>query len=366
MKARLPLDFQRKSSLQRTSCRGRPTLAANRFDFLRLLFAAVVLVYHAWVLTAVAPQGMTERVLAQMAELAIQGFFVVSGALVFGSFERSRGLGDYAAKRVRRLYPAYAVIVLIPAIASGFVTGWSDIEAVGRYLAANLVFLNFLEPDLPGLFSGNPFSEVNGALWTLKIEVMFYMALPILAVILRPFGRAWWAPLLLIYVAAEAWRLLIPVYLDHPLAPQLARQLPGQMAYFASGMVLWKLWGLGKSKAVHFGIVGAGLMAASFVHPTLEPLRAAGLAGMITFVAFAPGPAFRAARFGDISYGLYITHFPIIQVFIMAGIFAAIPFAGFLAVVIFAVLAASYLLWHLVEKPALRRDSHYRVAEEAG
>ena len=46
-----------------------------------------------------------------------------------------------------------------------------------------------MQPSLPGLFAGNPFREVNGALWTLKIEVLFYLVLPVLAWILRAAGR---------------------------------------------------------------------------------------------------------------------------------------------------------------------------------
>ncbi|RIJ15052.1 acyltransferase [Henriciella mobilis] len=330
---------------------------------MRLVFAGAVFAYHACVLSAAGPGGQVETGLARAAELGIQGFFIVSGALVFGSLERSQNLGVYGSKRVRRLYPAYAVIILLPAIVSGFVTGWGDVEAIARYLGTNLIFLNFLEPNLPGLFAGNRFTEVNGALWTLKIEVMFYLALPALALVMRLFGKAWWVLLLIIYGAAEAWRLLLPVYLDHPLAPELARQLPGQMAFFASGMVLWKVWDLAKARAIRLGLAGTAILAASYAHPILEPLRAAGLAGVIACLAFAPGPAIRAARFGDISYGVYITHFPILQAMVMAGLFAALPLPAAFVLAAVGVLFASLMLWHLVEKPALRRDSHYRKAD---
>ena len=299
-----------------------------------------------------------------MAELCIQGFFIVSGALVFGSLDRSKSLALYADKRVRRLYPAYAVIILVPAIASLIMTGFGDLGAVLRYVGVNLVFLNFLSPDLPGLFQANRFTEVNGALWTLKIEVMFYMALPVIALVMSWAGRRWWLILALIYVAAEAWRLGLPRLLDSPFAPELSRQLPGQMAFFASGMAVWKLWDKAKATPAKFGFFGAVLLAVSFAHPLLEPLRAAGLAGLIAAIAFLPGPKLDAARFGDISYGLYITHFPILQALLAAGAFASLGlgWGGALAAVL--VVAASFLLWHLVEKPALRRDSHYRLVSE--
>ncbi len=338
-------------------------LAANRFDFLRLAFACGVFAFHAWVLAAFAPDGAVERSLGHMAELSIQGFFIVSGALVFGSLERTRSLLTYASKRIRRLYPAYATIILIPVLISGFMTGWARPEALMEYLGANLIFLNFLSPDLPGLFADNRFSAVNGALWTLKVEVLFYMVLPVFAVFLRLFGRFSWVLFGLVYVLAEMWRLLLPVYFHHPLAEELSRQLPGQMAFFVSGMVLWKLWRTAAKQPGLFGLVGLALVLVSFLSPWLEPLRAAGLGGIIGYVAFAPGPSLQAARFGDISYGVYITHFPIIQALVMLGLFGPEQALVGIAAATALVLLASFLLWHLVERPALRRDSHYRRAE---
>lgn len=302
--------------------------------------------------------------LGHLADLCIQGFFIVSGALVFGSLDRSASLAQYGEKRFRRLYPAYAVIILVPAIVSLIMTGFGDVGAILRYVGANLVFLNFLSPDLPGLFQANRFTEVNGALWTLKIEVMFYMALPVIALVMNRAGRKWWIVLALIYVAAEAWRLGLPHLLDNPFVPELSRQLPGQMAFFASGMAVWKLWDIAKAKPEKFGVLGAVLLAASFSHPVLEPLRAAGLAGVIAAIAFLPGPKLDAARFGDISYGLYITHFPILQALLAAGAFASLGLGWGFVLATGAVLAVSFLLWHLVEKPALRRDSHYRLVSE--
>lgn len=70
--------------------------ASNRFDLIRLLLAAGVFAYHAIALGAIAPSGLLERGLAQLAQVSIQGFFVVSGALVAGSLARASSLADYA------------------------------------------------------------------------------------------------------------------------------------------------------------------------------------------------------------------------------------------------------------------------------
>ena len=179
----------------------------NRFDALRLAFASMVFVYHAVALSGLVADSPLELNLAVIAELSIQGFFIISGALVYGSWERSRGLADYTSKRVRRLYPAYIVVILIPALISATLSfgqpgAWQEI--VG-YISANLVFLNFLAPSLPGLFEEQRHTIVNGALWTLKIEVMFYLAVPLLAWGLSKLTRYWWVGIGLLALGGLAW-----------------------------------------------------------------------------------------------------------------------------------------------------------------
>ena len=342
-------------------------MSDNRFDFLRLVFASTVFVYHMLVL-ALSPSKLTASIWAGMAELSIQGFFIVSGALVYGSLQRSSSLGLYAEKRIRRLYPAYAVVILVPTLYALMKTG--AVDHVARYLGANLIFLNFLEPTLPGLFEANAQPEVNGALWTLKIEVMFYIILPLLSWILSRSARLTILTIAVIYVGAEAWRLGMEWLALRPHAEglpadalfwQLARQLPGQMSFFVSGIALWLLRDIARKRWFLTGIVGAGYLLTSYTS-FLEPLRAAGLAMLIAAIAYAPGPRLNAAKFGDISYGVYITHFPIVQALVAAGLFAASPALGIVTSVIL-VVAASFILWRVIERPMLRRDSHYRRAE---
>ncbi len=333
----------------------------NRFDALRLLFAALVFVYHISVLSVTGPAPL-QAVLARLAELSIEGFFIISGFLVFGSLERSHSLRHYAEKRIRRLYPAYFVVVMIPALYVLFHGGAG--REVAHYLAANLVFLNFLHPTLPGLFADNPVPVVNGALWTLKIEVMFYMVLPVLGLILAKAGRGKWAVLVLLYIGAEIWRAVVPeLHISH--AAQIARQLPGQMSFFAVGMGLYLL---GDRIVPYSGrLVLAGLVLTGLsIMPGLVFIRAVGLGALVFALAYGPGPGMNAARFGDFSYGLYIVHFPIINALVAAGLFAPPSWRGWLLAPVL-VLFASALMWHVVEKPFLARSSHYRrAAQERG
>ncbi|RYY91585.1 MAG: acyltransferase, partial [Alphaproteobacteria bacterium] len=216
----------------RDSQGSRPT-TANNFNLLRLCFALMVVAYH-----LVAIPGWGEAILRQMAllaEVGVQGFFVLSGYLVYASLERSSSMAAYAEKRFRRLYPAYAFVILVCAGAALIASpaAREDLLGVARYTGWNLIFANFMEPNLPGVFASNPMTEVNGALWTLKIEVMFYLVLPILLWLLRLCGRYDWIGCLLLYVGAEVWR----AWFNHIGQFEIARQLPGQMSFFLTGMM---------------------------------------------------------------------------------------------------------------------------------
>ncbi len=336
----------------------------NRFDFLRLVFAAAVAVYHAFVLAKIAPRLQTEKYLGTAAELSIQGFFIISGALVLGSLVRSEKIGLYAEKRFRRLYPAYTVVILVPAIIALVLSG--QFKAVLSYLLPNLAFLNFIEPTLPGNTKFGLFDNyagiVNGALWTLKVEVMFYMALPIIWWVMKKLPKLQLPLILGMIIFGELWRLTFTDLIDHSYSEQLARQLPGQIGFFAIGMYMWL--NLDKFKNPNLGTLLAGIVLVTlsiwqpFSPGAMAAMRPLGLALVIGWIAFSAGPALNAARYGDMSYGIYITHFPIIQACIAFGLFGS-PFVG-LTVSLALTLIASFALWHLVEKRALLSSSHYR------
>ena len=335
-----------------------PTHSRNNFNLLRLLFALMVVIYHAIALPGLAGWDHIEAWTSVGAEIGVQGFFVLSGYLVWASLERSSSLGVYAEKRARRLLPAYVAVVLVCAIAAVILVPAvrNDLAALGRYVGWNLTLLNFMAPSLPGVFEANRFTEINGALWTLKIEVMFYLVLPLLAFVLNVAGSRRWIIIAVIYVAAEAWRNLLPP--QGGAMVDIARQLPGQMSFFITGIALCA-WREGLNWRSALAPVGIVLLVVSLIVPQAAPLRAAGLGIVAVWLAVGIPRLFDAARFGDLSYGLYIVHFPIIQCVIAAGLFAT-PSMGF-AVAGGASVTAALLLWWLVERPALRRDSAYRT-----
>lgn len=167
----------------------KPTLQLNNFDLLRLVFAVTVSLVHAHTLTNFRELTLLSRILSS--DIAVKSFFIISGFLIFMSYEKSSSLNNYYEKRIRRIYPAYFIVVLSCALLLFFLSNKSLAYYFStqwlKYIITNLVFLNFLQPALPGVFDNNSMNAINGALWTLKIEVMFYITVPIFVFLFRNF-----------------------------------------------------------------------------------------------------------------------------------------------------------------------------------
>ncbi|HET9699841.1 MAG TPA: acyltransferase, partial [Burkholderiales bacterium] len=212
---------------------------ANNFDLVRFVLAAIVFLFHAGGLSGRPELEPLSRWLS--AEFAVQAFFTVSGYLIFMSYERSGTLGQYFERRVRRIYPAYAFVVLAGAAGGLALTRLAPADYLAspelwRYVGWNLLFLNFLQPTLPGVFEANPLAVVNGALWTLKVEVMFYLSVPLLVWLFRRLPRA--ACIAALYLLSVAYTLILRELVQAPgVLERLQFQLPGQLTYFLAGAV---------------------------------------------------------------------------------------------------------------------------------
>jgi peptidoglycan/LPS O-acetylase OafA/YrhL len=331
----------------------------NNFDFLRLLFATIVCVVHAQQLSAVSDLTVITSFLSST--VAVKAFFVVSGYLIFMSYERSSSVWSYIQKRVRRIYPAYFTIVVACAIGLVTITNLTVSDYFSsawiKYILANLTFLNFLKSDLPGVFEGNALQAVNGALWTLKIEVLFYLSVPVFAFVFRKYGHVrcmtFFYLLSFMYVAICNE---LAVRTGHPIYEEFARQLPGQLCYFLSGALYYFYASKLKPYLLHLALASIAVLAlnSKLSLLVLEPFALA------TLVVFAATYKYMGnfGKYGDFSYGVYILHFPIIQILIQFGIYKDAPWL-FLSVVLLLTIAGAIAMWHLVEKQFLSRTSHY-------
>lgn len=321
---------------------------------LRLLFAASVVLSHAAAL--IDGNGHHWLRIILNSEAAVQGFFILSGYLVCGSYDRIRAPIEFYKRRFLRIYPAYFVAVLLfialglaQAAALGNAVRWPELP---RYLIANLATLNFLQPGVGGVFAGNQVEVVNGALWSIKVEIMFYACLPLLYALGRRLSFAALA-LALITLGAIWWPALNWLGAQWGVTPPLSfkYQLPGQLHYFGLGIALFARSRGHLSPAVMIGILVWTLLLLVGLGETREAVHALVLVAVIgTLSALPQLPDVLGGQ--DISYGIYLCHFPLIQLLLAAGL-GQLPFLVYLAIVVLLVVGYGLASWRLVERPAL-------------
>jgi peptidoglycan/LPS O-acetylase OafA/YrhL len=324
----------------------------NNFDALRLVAAVAVIFSHSFLIAE--GSDAHEPLIWLTGRQCILGlcgvfvFFTISGFLVTESYERTASPLDYLAKRALRIFPGLFAALMVSAFIFGALATTLPLAQyfarpeIYGYVVGNAL-LNLRIHELPGtLFVDNPVGlEINGSLWTLRYEVMMYLLVLALGVLhllrLRVLLLG-----LAIGLAALQWDALD--FLD---------AFGFLLAFFAIGMVLYKLRGTavldGRIALLALLGLAASIPLRQFI--PLFPLFGGYLA--IYLATSRRFPVLHAARFGDLSYGLYIYGWPVQAMVIHAMGGKATWWQLFLVALPLAMLAA-WLSWHLVEKHFLR------------
>jgi peptidoglycan/LPS O-acetylase OafA/YrhL len=388
---------------------------------LRAIAACSILVYHTWLYS---PPGSGSANLGRL-DPYVPGltygvilFFTLSGFLLYRPFVaailRGRPLPDlrrYLRNRALRILPAYWFILLFCAVVLGSVLFWdaSGNLANGRLLDASRMaraafFVQGYSPStlLVGI----------GPAWSLAVEVVFYCALPLLALLAfalarrRPnrAGRRWAAlvPPALVLVLGLTGKLA-GHYLVPPAAPfddwgqnwhsVVVRSFWCQADLFAFGMTLAVLrvdsedgllrlprwW----RKAALIGALAAYAVVAKtpdgqqLSYSPRNTLVAAACAVVLALVVLPAGRAADSAfvrvletrpfvAAGVVSYSIFLWHEPLIR-WIDAHDFTLAGRGGLLVNLLAAAAitgVASGLTYRFVEAPALRLKFRRGVATQ--
>jgi len=233
---------------------------------------------------------------------------------------------------------------------------FSALGSTLRYLAANMVLANFLQYDIGGVLSGLHNPGINPSLWTLKIEIGFYLIVPLIFGATRRWG--WWI-LAIIFAASVSYSL----FTLHLGDERLARQLPGQLQFFVVGVALYLFGERLRVPALVSGVIAvAFLVAWTMMHPIPPGVRPLIVAAFVfSFALCTPVIPLK----WDISYSVYLLHGPLLQTLILLGLFRdTVPF---LAGVVGTVLALACVTERIVESPgnALGRRVARRLGQHA-
>lgn len=321
----------------------------NSLDIVRYYLSFVVLLSHFAELTG------TAYIFPTQSNSAVGGFFILSGFLVFYSYLRCPSLKEYFRRRALRILPPYLTIVILCAIVGGFITTLPFIEyltsaQLWQYLAANLTLANFLQPSLPGVFEGHIHEAVNGSLWTIKVEVMLYLTLPLAAWALSRYNKAW--ALIVIYVSSYIYKIWMGYIYEETgemVYRIMQRQIGGQLLFFYSGVALLLYFDYFQRHVKWlFPIALAVCFASKAVNwfDAIEPLCIA-----IVIIGFAYNCRWFEwmRKYDNIAYDIYLFHYPVIQLVVYWGLPEINIYLSF-AVAFILTIILSLISWYCIER----------------
>lgn len=341
-------------------------------DGARGIAALSVLLLHAWLYTTTQSSDLSapSDAIAHELRLGLVLFFVLSGFLLWRPWlapERAgtsfrRRVRRYALRRAARILPAYYV-ALVGAIVIVLAVGDAHHTPPATHLPLFLVFGQNLTAATLG--------KLDPPMWTLGVEVCFYVAVPLLGLALRAVrGRAARALLgpALLFIAGTAYNVALSR--GHVPPPTAINQLPAMAPDFACGMLAAALldgpplrartrWPLLLGGVLL--VVANGAWHTQFAVDAQQIVRdlpaAAGFACVLVALARAPRPGLLATpplrALGEVSYGLYLWHMPLIFLLRDIGLWPSsmLPAAVLLVALTLVVASAS---WRLIERPVLR------------
>ncbi|MDO6499532.1 acyltransferase family protein [Photobacterium sanguinicancri] len=308
----------------------------NNFDLLRLILAVLVFMAH-W--NALTSQNISS-IWFNLGGIAVDMFFVVSGFLIFWSFDLDGNIKRFYIKRFFRVFPLYAIVILLQTIFFLFFSNGSFYDSI-CYFISNLFFLNFLYPTVGDVFSTLNVDAINGSLWTLKNEVAFYVIVPAIYFFHKKMKLT---PLIFLYLLSFIYVCSV----KQLGLEQLIVLFPGQLRLFIIGVLLYHLFSRFNQKNITIMLfVSVVVVVLDFDYFIVDFLLYPFCIGIIVlYVVFFLKPI----NVGfDFSYSLYILHFPVIQIFIYFSFDHYVPWLSFVSL-FSLVLVLSYFSERFIEK----------------
>ncbi|MDX6501931.1 MAG: hypothetical protein QOG23_5191, partial [Blastocatellia bacterium] len=236
---------------------------------IRAVAALLVLGTHAAYTTGKYTHGYFGLICSRL-EIGVPIFFVLSGFLLFRPWIKSAAtagpspsVSSYAWHRVRRIMPAYAVTVLAAYVVYQFHSLKPNPGHTWIGLFRNLTLTQIYT----GNYLGNYLHQGLTQMWSLSVEVAFYLVLPALAyLLLTGLCKRRWQPVRLLAglgglaLISPAWLTLVHT---NDWLPNVARLwLPSYLVWFVAGMILAVLQAMG---VVCYALVAIPLAVISYL-----------------------------------------------------------------------------------------------------
>ena len=203
-------------------------------DGLRGIAIVLVVWLHVWQISwqslTVPYVNYSFQPIGETGFLGVAIFFFISGFVLTLPYVQAHlggakppSLRHFAGRRFLKIVPSY-VLSIVVLIAIGFQTYRTFGDAT-RDVVFHLLFVH----DWFAVTNGS----INGVLWSLAVEVQFYVLFPLL--ILAFVRKPLWTGLAL-FAVANGWRVWC-LYSNHYFYEQRLEQLPAYVDFFAAGML---------------------------------------------------------------------------------------------------------------------------------
>lgn len=197
-------------------CNKEHILRRNSLDYICILAAIQVMIAHtsAYIIGGGSGTGILMwQIIAPGPAVVV--FFAISGFLSTASFERSGGIKRFYLKRILRIYPALIVAILIPGM---------------LYSITGLVEINWIKQIpfyLKKLLTGRGHDIVpegalgNGSLWTIFVQIQFYILTPFLYKFLKNINRVYHVIVILLFLIENLLHDHLLQIIDIPIIRRL-------------------------------------------------------------------------------------------------------------------------------------------------
>jgi len=332
----------------------------NFFTPLRLIFALLVMIGHAHVISAGNVDSEPHLFLNYTySYTAVNMFFVTSGLLVTKSILSRGDMPAFVAARSLRIFPALVMhIIFVTLIVGVAITTLPILEYLSHkdVLMQPIWVLTFFNTDmiLPGVFEANAEPFASAPLWTLRFEMLCYIATA-LAFSLGFLRRKWMA-LAQFIVPSMLW------IIGHSYG--LYDALPGS----AENLVRFGIaYGLGaavyayRDRLTFYWVAIpflAGLVWITQASAFTEVAMNMMIATIVIWAAYVKVPKLAwMQRETDLSYGIYIYHWVIMQLII--SLTPGLPVATLFVLALPITVCLAWLSWTYIEAPMLRYKSRF-------
>jgi peptidoglycan/LPS O-acetylase OafA/YrhL len=344
---------------------------------LRALAVTLVVAYHVWF----------DRVSG-----GVDVFLIVSGFLLTGQLYRAseRGrlnLPQRWSRTLVRLLPSMATVLVATVIAGAMILPEGRWHQTVREIVASVLFLENwqLAADSVDYAARSNTTSVVQHFWSLSIQGQFFLLWPIVIALVAMAARTVTLHTRLtvvsgmVFLASLAYSVALTIS-DQPLAyfHSLTRvwefALGALLALWIDRITLpmWARLAMGWIGVV--ALIACGLVIEGVnVFPGYAALWPTGCAVLILLAGYTRSPwaadrilGSRPARYvGDISFTLYLWHWPVLMLYLSGRDQDAVGLRGGLLIIGLS-LVLSVLTHHLVEKPLIARSFGVRGGVKLG